>query len=398
MGFAKEQMLHQHERRASAIGGFVCDRCFADEAIAAFVKENAIAENCTYCERSASEPIAADADSVVDLIMESVQTEWVDPVEELAYDSTEGGYQGQQIDFGEVLEAVGNPISIYAFQEALASATGDHTPAWCKRDYAAPHVDEALAHDWRDLVEKVKHESRFFFLLAEQEQHPEPGQRDSALVILEDIAEFADSAGLIRPLGEDASLWRARRHSPERHYTEAGELGTARPEDCLGPNRMSPAGIPAFYGAEDLETTLAEIRANVDDDRCCWSAGRFSATSGCLVLDLVALPTPPSIFDSAQRHLRRPLMFLTEFAEQVSKPLTDRGREHIDYVPTQVVAEFLRVAFHAELGPVQGIRYSSGQHQGGVCVALFVPHDRCVESESGQGLELVLETNQHGTL
>lgn len=390
-------MLHQQERRAGPVDGFVCDSCFEDEAIVAFVKENATAETCTYCERSASEPIAADADSVVDLIMESIQTKWVDPVEELFYESAEGGYQGQQIDFDEVLEAVGNPISTYAFQEALTSATCDHTFAWCKRDYAALHVDEALAHDWRDLVEKVKHESRFFFLLAEPEQYLDPGQRDSALAILEDIAKFADSAGLIRPLADDATFWRTRRHGPDQHYTQAGELGTARPEDCLSSNRMSPAGIPAFYGAEDLDTALAEVRAGTDDERPCWSAGRFSMTDGCLVLDLVALPEPPTIFDT-RRQLRRPLMFLAEFAEQVNKPLSDRSREHIDYVPTQVVSEFLRVAFCSEKGSVQGIRYSSAQRPGGVCVALFVPHERCVAKPTGGGLELMLEDTEHGNL
>jgi hypothetical protein len=397
MGFVKEQMLHQQERRAGPIDGFVCDRCFEDEAIAVFVRENATAETCTYCGRSASEPIAADADSVVDLIMEGIQTEWVDPVEELAYESAEGGYQGQQIDFDEVLEAVGNPISTYAFQEVLTSATCDYTFAWCKRDYAALHVDEALAHGWSDLVAKVKYVSRFFFLLSEPE-HLDPGQRDSALAILEDIARFADSAGLICPLSDGATFWRTRRHGPDRRYEEAGELGTARPEDCLTSNRMSPAGIPAFYGAEDLDTALAEVRACADDGRPCWSAGRFSVTDECLVFDLVDLPSPPSIFDSSQRHLRRPLMFLADFAEQVSKPLIDRGREHIDYVPTQVVSEFLRLAFRSQRGSLQGVRYSSSQRPGGVCVALFVPHERCVSRPIGNGLELVLEDTEHGTL
>lgn len=174
VGRVKEQMHDEGERKASYVEGFVCDQCFSDEAIAAYVRENVVSEKCDFCGRTADEPIAAIADDVAGLIMDGVKTEWVDPVEELAYDGAEGGYQGQQIDFSEVLEAVGNPIETYEFQEALASATYDHTTSWCKRDYAAPHIDEGLAYDWESLVEKVKFESRFFFLLSELRSLPSP--------------------------------------------------------------------------------------------------------------------------------------------------------------------------------------------------------------------------------
>jgi hypothetical protein len=396
MGFAKEAMMHQEERRASAVGGQVCDECLADDALRRYIQENATEKTCSFCERSAEEPIAADADSVVDMIMAGVQSEWVDPVEELAYETAEGGYQGQQIDFDEVLEAVGSPIAEWAFQEALTSATCDHTFVWCKRDYAAPHLDEAMALDWKKLVEQVKYESRFLFLLSEDE-HPEPGQAPSALAILTEIAEFSDAAGLIRTIPAGTGFWRARAHAGKETHETAAALGTARPEDCLAPNRMSPAGIPAFYGAETIDTALAEVRGTGHDTRPAWSAGRFSNTEDFLVLDLAELPEPPTIFDEDNRHLRRPLIFLAEFAEQISRPLEDGDREHIDYVPTQVVAEFLRVAFQAESGPVTGIRYRSAQLKGGVCVVLFVDQSRCVDSAGGAGLELVLGEHEQGT-
>lgn len=388
--------MHQQERRASTVEGFVCGECLDDETLRRYVQENAIENTCSFCERNAAEPIAADADSVVDLIMAGIQSEWVDPVEELAYDSAEGGYQGQQIDFDEVLEAMGNPITTYAFQEALTSATCDHTFAWCKRDYAAPYLDEAMALDWRRLVEQVKYESRYLFLLSEN-RHPEPGQAPSALAILTTIAEFSDSAGLIKAIPNGTAFWRARAHDAGQSYETARDLGTARPENCLAPNRMSPSGIPAFYGADSLDAALAEVRGTGHDTRPSWSAGRFSNTKDCLVLDLVELPDPPSIFDEDKRHLRRPLIFLADFAEQVSQPLEDGDREHIDYVPTQVVAEFLRMAFQAESGQVMGIRYRSAQLEDGVCVDLFLDQSRCVDSAGGSGLELVLGEHEHGT-
>lgn len=395
MGLAKEEMMRQQERGASHVDGLVCDRCFTDAAIIAYVQANAASETCDYCQRTGTEPIAANADDVASLIMDGIVTEWVNPVEELFYETAEGGYQGQQIDFDEVLEQVGDPIATYEFQEALSQATYDHTTAWCKRDYAAPHVDEGLAHDWDDLVEQVKYESRFFFLLSEPEEFPEPGQRDSALAILTDIAEFADSAGLIRPFPAGTTFWRARSHGADTRYETAADLGVPPPGVSLSSNRMSPAGIPAFYGAEEAETAIAEIRANADEGSQ-WSAGKFSTSAECAILDLAELPAPPSLFDPERRSLRRPLIFLARFAEQISQPLTDRRREHIDYVPTQVVAEFLRLVFRSQQGAVTGIRYGSAQREGGVCVVLFVPHERCVDEGDGDVLQLVIEETTRG--
>ncbi len=374
----------------------MCAACFSDQAIQEFIEANAGETYCDFCERKESEPIAADADDVAELIMDGIKTEWVDPAEELAYESAEGGYQGVQIDFDEVLEEVGNPILTYDFQAALTAATTGHTTAWCKRDYAAPHLDDSMTFSWQELADLVKYESRYFFLLKKDEGYPEPGRADTALQILEGIGELAQQAGLIRTLPEGACVWRARRHDSDKRYDSAGELGTPRPEHCLGSSRMSPAGIPAFYGAERLDTALAEVQGSKHDQRPGWSAGRFATTRACPILDLVRLDEPPSLFDPERRHLRRPLMFFHDFASEISRPLEANSREHIDYVPTQVVAEFMRLAFESDLGRIRGVAYRSAQQEDGVCLVLFVPHERCVDEPSGAGLELRRVDTDHG--
>jgi hypothetical protein len=398
MGLAKEQMYEEQERRCSAVAGVVCDSCFDDDAIRTYVQGNAIANECTYCSRGAAEPIAADADEVAGLIMEGILTEWTDPVEELAYESAEGGYQGQQIDFDEVLEQVGDPIATYEFQEALRAGTVDHTVAWCKRDYAAPHLDDALTYDWQALSNLVRYDSRYFF--SEKEgSFPEPGRAGNALQILEHIGELAEEAGLIRWLPEGECLWRVRRHDIGKRYNSAADLGTPRPEHSLSSNRMSPAGIPAFYGAGDLETGKAEVRGSKPDHRPEWSAGCFATTEACAILDLVRLDEPPSLFDPERRSFRRPLMFFHEFASEISQPLEADNREHIDYVPTQVVAEFMRSAFDSELGPIRGIAYRSAQQDGGICVVLFASNEQCIDaSPSAEGLALKIVDTKHGVL
>ncbi|HEY0392781.1 MAG TPA: HEPN-associated N-terminal domain-containing protein [Solirubrobacterales bacterium] len=394
-GGAKELENEQFERRAAGLAGYVCDECFSDYALIAYVKEHATENECDFCGRKEDRPIAAPADDVVGLIMESIRTEWTDPVEELAYDSAEGGYQGHQIEFDQVLYEVGEPIAGDEFREALIAATIGYTIQWCKADYGAPFEDEAMAYDWSDLVDHVKFQSRYFFSTQVREGR-EAGQHGSAVDILTDIKTFAEAAGLFRTISAGGRFWRARASEAAGAFGTPDELGTPPPEVALSSNRMSPAGIPAFYGAEDPDTAIEEIRTvPVPELGAYWSAGEFALSGACLVLDLATMPDPPSIFDS-ERALRRPLYFLSDFATDISKPLGARGREHIDYVPTQVVAEFLRLSFVSELGPVAGVRYRSARHDGGTCVVLFIPNEDCVDEASGDHPQLVLGEVRHG--
>src|SRR5262249_23506696 len=57
----------------------------------------------------------------------------------------------------------------------------------------------------------------------------------------------------------------------------------------------------------------------------------------------------------------------------LAKPIKKDDREHIEYVPTQVVTEFLRHEFRTEGGHrVKGIIYQSARNGKGKCCVLFV--------------------------
>jgi hypothetical protein len=305
MGFAKAQWMEENERGWSSVGErrSVCGDCFNDSSIQRFIAERASETECDYCGRTDERPIAADADDVIGLIMESISTEWTDPVEELAYESAEGGYQGDMHDFWDVLEIVGNPIETAAFQEELERAVVGIRPVWCKRDYGALHLDEGLGYDWDTFVDQVKHKSRFLFLLDEKDlAYRGAGTSRTVLEMLEKLTRLAEASGLLSELPAGYELWRARPRRWWKHHRAARDLGTA-PAGSQS-NRMSPAGIPAFYGATRMEVAVAEVRAS--RGRTPWSVGRFKTTTPCSVLDLSELPEPPTIFDEARRHLRRP--------------------------------------------------------------------------------------------
>ena len=70
----------------------------------------------------------------------------------------------------------------------------------------------------------------------------------------------ADSASPFKRIPAGRRFWRARASKDTAALAAAGQLGTPPPEVALSSNRMSPAGIPAFYSAEDLDTAVEKIR------------------------------------------------------------------------------------------------------------------------------------------
>ena len=105
---------------------------------------------------------------------------------------------------------------------------------------------------------------------------------------------------------------------------------------------MSPAGIVMTYVSEDAATALAETA----DKPGTYAVGQFRALRDITILDLADLPPIPSLFEEISDTLpydpHKALRFLHRLADDISRPIERDDRVHIEYVPTQVVTEFLR--------------------------------------------------------
>ena len=160
-------------------------------------------------------------------------------------------------------------------------------------------------------------------------------------------------------------------HTPSR-------LGTCPRDKAKQANRMSPAGIPMFYGANDALTAVREVGFLSANQYATWCA--FETSQASTVIDFTGLPPVPSMFDPEMGGIRRLLIFLHRFVKQLS----DRIRpdfEQIDYVPTQIVTEYL-LRIHGGGGAVDGLLYPSSL-TGEVCAVFDVPNGRCVEQGPG---------------
>jgi RES domain len=138
---------------------------------------------------------------------------------------------------------------------------------------------------------------------------------------------------------------------------------------------MSPPGIPLFYGADDVDTALAEV--GHADPREFVTVGKFVATRPVTVIDLTHVPPEPSIFDPKLGGAQGELRFLNDLVEELRQSI-DSTRSDLDYVPTEVFCEyFLRVFDQAD---VRGLMWTSALAAGGsACVALDVAQEDCID-------------------
>ncbi len=326
----------------------------------------------------------------MEAIGEAFRSEFADPMEELPYESREGGYQGVLFDTWKLFFRIGEAIGVEEFVDDVITAFG--ACEWCRRDYFIATEDEALTFSWERFAELVKHHQRFL-ILGNHEKDDEPHEVEPA-EMLRSIGALVVEAGLIREIPPGTVIWRVRPHAAELEFTTAAELGTA-PREVAFSNRMSPAGIPLFYGALDAETSRAEVWPEPEAGKEAATIASFANSETLPVVDLASIPSIPSIFDAKRRSLRARLRFLHAFADRISEPVTNErsDREVVEYVPTQIVSEYFRTLFGGEQTPVRGMLFRSSRHEGGTNCVLFMTADECIDESPPEGeLRLVLET------
>ena len=96
------------------------------------------------------------------------------------------------------------------------------------------------------------------------------------------------------------------------------------------------------------------------------------------MLDLCRDLDFPSSFRVEQRRQRKVLGFLQDFIYDFSKPIDRDGKEHFEYVPTQVVTEYIRHRLVDNEGrKIDGILYKSAANSGKQAMVIFAGPEHC---------------------
>jgi hypothetical protein len=371
VGLAKKIMMQEDEQGWSFTDGWVCGKCVDDYALAAAIDADLVdGQHCDSCHSSPAAPL----DTLLEAFALGVRTEFDLAEEVLFWDGREGGFQGPTLDKWELVEEFGDVLVGPGLKDAVADALHDHL--WVPVYFAHPSQDEALTWSWDRFKQAVLHETRYVFWLRkdEDEEQLRSWGEIPAARLLEELGQLIESSGLVRTLDAGSVFCRARPYRGERPNWGPKDLGTVPVDQSNKGTRMSPAGIPMFYGARDLDTALQEVAAATDEETATY--GWFQVSKRCLVVDFTELPSIPSMFDSAGTNTRHGLIFLHSFiAELQTRPRPTF--QEVDYVPTQVVTEYLLKVF-GNGKDVRGLLYRSSLTDG-VCVVLDIGNSRCVE-------------------
>ena len=347
---------------------YVCAGCLEDEGLSAFIECNAESTRCSFCGAKNEQPLAASIDIVGEHVRICVENEYENAADHLNFESAEGGYQGLHWDSYDLIQdelEVGLPNDDSG---ALIGRLVDSLDGivWCESNPYSLSPADLAKFSWDEFCRVVKHKRRFFFL---DYDDPEAELLTPSMV-LDRIVNYAKFQGLFRELNPEVPLYRARKHPAGSPWTEPKDLGPP-PYAKAKQNRMSPAGVPMLYLSDEPETAGEEIRACTGEA----SIARFRLARPALVLDLSNVPSIPSLFafdpDSTEIYAREILMFLHAVRDTISMQICHDDSVHIDYVPTQIVTEYLRCVPPIEGQAVEGIKYPSSAVRGRWSVVLF---------------------------
>ena len=358
----------------------VCCECIANRSLADYIRQSASEKECAYCGGRWTRPRAIPLQELLVHMRERIEVEYEDAANSVPYDGREGGYQFPTMDAFDLLEAVGIETGTPdGTNEQLYDALWEEfldTP-WVHKSFLSLTEGESLRIGWDNFATLVKHRVRY---LQWPPEHEADAESTAPARMLKELGDLFRTHELISVLPVGTELFRVRIHAPGNAPKNTLEdFGPPPVADARFANRMSPAGISMFYAALDENTALAETYRQSGQPAEA-TVATFRLTQEVAVLDLTRLPEIPSIFDGDDANLNKGAIgFLHEFTESVTKPITKDGREHIEYVPSQVVTEYVRYRLPQMIEKtVQGVRYPSARSAGGVGCVLFYAHEDIV--------------------
>lgn len=311
-------------------------------------------------------------------------TEIVDPVFRAHYVFGDYGYQNEQ--FGDPLQfCVGDltegmdEASEELTQNLIASEScwppdGDE-PFYDDSQNYERYEPQQFYHSelWDNFCESVVHDQRFF----------NSNAKSLVAEIFEGIQfqrdyEKQSPVYVIEPGTIDGTFYRARiaNESSKRKKISkdiSNELG-APPKRLRRAGRMNPAGIACFYGAYDMKTCVAELRPTVGDVVV---GAKFKLCRPIHVLDTTRFNAPikpQSLFNENYLDRKAQWEFMRSFRHMIAQPISKQD-EHLDYIPTQAVAEYL-LNHHdfkrdGKAVRIEAIIFQSAQNPDGKNIALL---------------------------
>lgn len=170
-----------------------------------------------------------------------------------------------------------------------------------------------------------------------------------------------------KPYKRGTKFYRGR-ISPLSGYNTS--LMDAPPSDLASAGRANAMGIRCLYLADDIETTIHEVRAGAFDYV---SIGTFELQDDIIIIDLKSIDKiSPFIegLDVTQHAINKE--HLKKINSEMAKPLR-RSDSPLDYISTQYISDFIKSIERNGKVEYAGLEYNSTMSKGGFNLAVFYP-------------------------
>ena len=357
----------------------VCHGCIGDEFLAEEVKTKGTSAPCSYCgETREAVTLETLAGRVHEALTEHFYLTLGYPSEPYEYfQASEHDWErkGDQVkdalsDLAQINGNIAADVVKLLSDEYgyCAVKEGQEDPYGLEAMYEQKSPDSSFFQRmWEVFCDDITFSSRFLSTYAE-------GTLAEIFGALGNLTTFGDDPVIreFNPDNENSFFWRGRTALSDQELEHilkfpTLELGPPPPGKTKA-GRMNAEGIPVFYGAMERSTCVSEVRAPVGSRVV---VGKFALLRQVRLLDLNALAkayVEGSYFDPNYARQIARLAFFKRLVAEVSRPVMPQD-EALEYIPTQVVAEYLA---KNSLPNLDGIIFRSPQSAGiGRNVVLF---------------------------
>lgn len=387
MGIAKDRWISDISRGFYGKDNcYVCSKCLYDHHLKACAVGSDDIATCNYC------------GSITNVLsFNELMTKVISAIELSHQDVGEAGMPWSEDDYGwkhAVSDGydIVDSLDVITENESLISdiRASISDRQWVNLNYYYPTRSEMLIRSWQAFVELVKHRRRYTFFL--ETEPPSDEWRYGPAQLFSHSVSLAEDLSMIREICPDDIVYRARMQPHGEEYTSVSSLGPPAAALARVANRMSPAGIPMFYGSFDETTAMMEVVHTLTAHHpLAIKIAPFSPISCMRVLDLTHIPSLPSPFSDADNWQIEYLRFLRQFAEAVSEPIRRDGSENSEYVPTQVFSEYVRYQhLDSDIPQIFGILYPSAVVDGGASCVFYLSQSDCYDQGTSNNAEIGL--------
>jgi hypothetical protein len=234
---------------------------------------------------------------------------------------------------------------------------------WTDRDM----LHTSLLDRWHELAEELKHPEQVRPIAPDLPQ-PDDDELEIATDPLDWFAEDVDRASITQPAA--SPIFRVRLGCREQDYRfvaiPIAEMGAPPSAGVIKPGRANAVGTSYFYGAQEEQTAVCEVRPHRG---ALMTIGSGDTLREVRLLDLAGgmhIPSPFACGRDYFRGLLESCELFNHLNEQFARPLRRTDDVH-ESLPTQFFATWARDHHY------DGLRYGSAMSRGGHNIVLFDP-------------------------